>query len=59
MFPTKMEIGRVLKHPDGRTIRVKSGCFLDPVYGRLSNWWTWNEVLPSGNLGPDEQGYGW
>ena len=53
-----MEIGKQIKHPDDRIVKVKSGYFLDFVYGRLSNWWTWNEVLPSG-LGPDESGYGW
>jgi len=58
-FQQSMEIGKVLQHPDGRTVKVKSGCFRDPVYGRVSNWWTWNEVLPDGSLGLDESGYGW
>ena len=56
---SSMAVGKVLKHPDGRTVKIKSGCFLDPVYGRVSNAWTWNEVKPNGKLGKDEHGYGW
>lgn len=51
--------GKVVRHPDGRTVKIKSGCYRDPVYGRVSNWWTWNEVRSDGSLGPDERGYGW
>lgn len=56
---SKMKIGEKIKHPDGRTVLVKSGYFLDPTYGRVSNFWYWNEVLENGSLGPDESGYGW
>lgn len=56
---SSMEIGKTLQHPDGRTVKVTSGCFLDPVYGRVSNYWHWNEILPNGSIGPDEHGYGW
>lgn len=58
-FAQSMAIGKILKHPDGRTVKVKSGCFHDLKYGRVSNWWVWNEVLEDGVLGPDESGYGW
>lgn len=58
-FKQSMEIGKTLKHPDGRTVKVNDGCFRDPVSHRVSNWWTWNEVFPDGSLGPDESGYGW
>ena len=37
----------------------REGCFLDPVYGRVSNFWYWNEVRADGSLGPSECGYGW
>ena len=56
---SQMAIGKVRKHPDGRTVKIKSGQFLDSTYGRVSNWWTWNEVLEDNKLGPDESGYGW
>lgn len=56
---SSMEVGKTLKHPDGRTVKIKSGHFLDPTYGRISNFWTWNEVMPDGSLGSDECGYGW
>lgn len=56
---SQMEIGKVLTHPDGRTVKVKSGCYLDPTYGRVSNWWTWNEVKADGSFGQDESGHGW
>jgi hypothetical protein len=54
-----MEIGATIKHPDGRTVKIISGCFLDPIYHRVSNWWTWQEVLEDGKLGEEESGYGW
>ena len=58
-FKCSMEIGKTLQHPDGRTIKIKDGCFRDPTYDRISNWWTWNEVLQNDTLSPDESGYGW
>lgn len=58
-FPCSMAVGKTLKHPDGRMVKVKSGQFLDPVYRRLSNWWTWQEVKADGTLGVEESGYGW
>lgn len=55
-----LEVGMVTKHPDGRTVKILSGHFLDPVYGRLSNFWNWREVLPDGTLSETlESGYGW
>jgi len=55
--PSQMEIGKELRHPDGRTVRIVSGRF----WGErgVSNWWTWREVLGNGELGPEESGYGW
>ena len=58
-FPCSMEIGKVCQHPDGRTVKIISGCFRDPTYGRISDWWEWQEVLPDGSFGPVEKGYGW
>lgn len=56
---SSMKIGATIKHPDGRLVQVTSGCFLDPVYHRVSNWWTWRPVSSDGTLGPPESGYGW
>ena len=56
---SKMKVGATIQHPDGRTVVVVSGTFLDPVYGRVSNWWTWKPVLDDGSLGEAESGYGW
>lgn len=56
---SSMAIGKRLKHPDGRTVEIVSGQFLDPTYSRVSNFWRWREVLEDGSLGPEESGYGW
>lgn len=55
-----MSIGAEIRHPDGYMVKVKSGQYLDPTYGRVSNWWTWNRINEDGTLNPkDESGYGW
>lgn len=56
---SSMRIGKVITHPDGYKVKVVEGCFLDPVYGRVSNYWTWRRVLKGGKLGKPESGYGW
>ena len=56
---SSMKVGATIRHPDGRPVVVVSGTFLDPVYGRVSNWWTWKPVLDDGLLGEAESGYGW
>lgn len=56
---SKMKVGKKIKHPDGRTVKVIEGRFLDPIYGRVSNFWTWREVKKGGRLGKKECGYGW
>lgn len=56
---SSMKIGATIKHPDGRMVKVIDGCYLDPTYGRVSNWWTWRPVLANGRLGREESGYGW
>ena len=56
---SSMQIGATIPDPNGRMVKVASGYYLDPIYGRVSNWWEWNEVLPDGSLGPTECGYGW
>lgn len=54
---SSMEIGKVIKHPDGRMVKVIDGAYLRN--GRVSNSWTWREVKADGKLGPKEHGYGW
>jgi hypothetical protein len=57
---SSMQIGATIPDRAGtRMVKVASGYYLDPIYHRVSNWWTWNEVLPDGSLGPEESGYGW
>lgn len=56
---SKMRIGQVIQHPDGYPVKVISGYYLDPTYGRVSNWWTWQRVNEDGSLGEQESGYGW
>lgn len=54
---SSMKIGKVIKHPDGRKVKVIDGQYWG-TYG-LSNFWHWREVKADGSLGPDEHGYGW
>lgn len=42
----------------GRVIFVTGGYFLDPIYERLSNHWSWRYVRPNGSLGRSGSGYG-
>lgn len=57
MGKSQMVVGKTLKHPDGRTVKIISGQF----WGTrgLSNFWSWQEVCADGTLGPRESGYGW
>lgn len=54
-----MCIGAVIKHPKGYKVKVIDGCYLDAIYGRVSNWWTWKRVKSDGSLGEAVSGYGW
>jgi hypothetical protein len=55
--PSHMKIGEIIKHPDGGSVKVLGGQY----WGErgLSNFWTWQEVLPDGTLGKIRHGYGW
>lgn len=57
MGPEPFKVGDIVQHPSGRTVKIASGQY----WGErgLSNFWYWNEVLPNGELGPEEHGYGW
>lgn len=54
-----MQIGATVWHPDGYPVKVLDGCYLDPVHGRFSNWWTWQRINDDGTLGEKASGYGW
>lgn len=42
-----------------KPIKIISGCFLDPTFGRVSNYWYWREFDESGNIIETEcSGYG-
>lgn len=55
--PSQMEVGKVVKHPDGRNVLITDG----QLWGShgFSNFWYWKEVKPDGTYGPEEHGYGW
>lgn len=40
-----VSVGDFLIHPSGRKVQIIRGYYLDPIYRRLSNHWTWKEVL--------------
>ena len=55
---SKLKVGLITKHPDGRTVQIMSGQYWG-TYG-LSNFWYWMEILDDGTLGDiEEHGYGW
>ena len=54
---SKMKVGKIVKHPDGRKVKIISGQFWG-TYG-LSNFWEWREIKKNGKLGKLESGYGW
>lgn len=54
---SKMQVGKVVKHPDGYNVKVIEGAFLRN--GRVSNFWSWQRINEDGTLGPVESGYGW
>ena len=51
------EVGRKMKHSDGRTVLVTSGQY----WGNhgVSNFWNWKEVKDDGSFGKEECGYGY
>lgn len=56
-IPCGLAVGKTVKHPDGRTVKIVGGQYWG-THG-LSNFWTWKEVRADGSLGPRESGYGW
>jgi hypothetical protein len=58
LAPSKMAVGEIVDHPDGRRVLIVSGSFYGS-YGRVSNFWNWKEIGADGSFGPLESGYGW
>jgi len=57
-FKCTMAVGKTLRHPDGRLVKITDGKFWGE-HG-VSNFWYWREVSSDGNfIGPEEHGYGW
>ena len=66
------DLGTIVEHsgwsPTGKLkgypcdVYITSGCYLDPTYGRVSNFWGWRKVIVNKSckidLGPQESGYG-
>lgn len=58
-FHTELSIGKVVVHPEHGKVVITSGCYWDPTYGRLSNWWSWKKVLAKRIGKRTYSGYGW
>jgi hypothetical protein len=56
-YAPNIEIGKETQHPDGYKVMITGGCYLDPTYGRVSNYWTWRRINEDGTLGVEEHGY--
>lgn len=39
-------------------VLILDGCYLDPTYHRVSNWWSWQELDNELNLKDKSSGYG-
>lgn len=52
--------GTRVEHPEHGLVEITGGCYCDPTYGRVSNWWYWRKVNSDGSLGKKQySGYGW
>ena len=57
-FQSDSAVGKAMRHPDGRLVYITGGRYLSG--GRISNFWSWQEILPDGSLSEKvESGYGW
>jgi hypothetical protein len=58
IHPNEFNVGDVYQHPEFGAVYVESGCYLDPVYQRVSNHWTFRKVNKNGKLGKRFSEYG-
>lgn len=42
---------------DGVISLITDGYYMDPTYGRISNFWHWRPILEDGSLGRTKCGY--
>lgn len=57
-FGNSLAVGKYFLY-EGNPIKITSGYFLDPTYGRVSNFWYWRKIFPDGRLSDEEySGYG-
>jgi hypothetical protein len=54
MPPVRLLIGATYHHPDDGLIQITGGCYRDPTYGRVSNFWHWTVLM----TGEQKHGYG-
>lgn len=57
-LPSTFKIGDVRRHPEHGRIRITGGYYLDPTYGRLSNFWHWVKLDHRNNPCKEGCGYG-
>lgn len=58
-FTTQLAVGKTVDHPTHGPVVILAGCFWDPVYCRLSNWWTWRKADDCRDKPQTYSGYGW
>jgi hypothetical protein len=51
------QVGKCFYDDKGRLIYIVGGFYLDPVYGRVSNFWYWRRVFTDGRLSKVYSGY--
>ena len=54
MAPVTLRPGKRYVHPEDGEIEITSGCYRDPTYGRVSNFWYWTVIT----TGEKKHGYG-
>lgn len=52
--PSPLAVGKRYEHPEDGVIKVVSGYWTDPIYGRVSNFWYWTVEA----TGETHHGYG-
>lgn len=51
--PVELEVGKSYDHPTEGRITIIDGCYRDPTYNRISNFWRWRRAD-----GSEGSGYG-
>ena len=48
--PAAFQIGKVYEHPKHGPVYLESGYYLDPTYGRVSNFWNFKKIRADGTM---------